>query len=90
MTTLRAWHVSPYDIVAAESGNAAIGHARSIGLEEADGLYLAALELNMEELALPCSSGDNQGNVWRDGTISTFLAEVSETRLLCEVCPRTS
>jgi len=90
MTTFRAWHVSPYHIVAAESGNSAISYARSIGLEEADGLYPAALELDKAELALPCSTGDNQGNPWRDGTISTFLAEVSETRLLCEACPRTS
>ena len=88
--SFKAWHVSPYHIVAAESSDAAICHARSIGLEEAEGLYLAALELALDARQLPCSTGDNQGNAWRDGTIRTFLAEVSETRLLCEVCPRTS
>lgn len=90
MTTFRAWHVSPYHIVAAESANSAIRHARSIGLEEADGLYPTALEMSTAELALPCSTGDGHGNPWRDATISAFLSEVSETRLLCEVCPRTS
>lgn len=88
--TFRAWHVSPHHIVAAESASEAIGHARSIGLDEADGLYPAALELNAAELALPCSTGDGSGNQWRDATISTFLEEVSEARLLCETCPRTS
>jgi hypothetical protein len=83
---MRAFHVSTRHIVAASTAEAALSYARSIGLDEQDGLFASATELSEAELAGPCWTGYDD-KTWRQDSIGNFVAETSEPRLLCESLP---